>query len=198
MCKRSIALVAVIALGTLVSLQAVAQTANRAPAKKIFGFQDSKTGAFHPLGNSAEIADPAATTTTFTGTIEVTIVITLKTALATGGQVACTLEADATSSGSSGEVGYVESATHLATVAGSTATCKVNVPFSWLLFTATTTQINSLTATLDVFMYSPVTTSITGLTLDLSREHVQALVINSGKVADGILTTATTTVPVTM
>jgi hypothetical protein len=186
--KRSIALVAAIALLTLSgSVPALAQTANR-PHSKVFGYQDSRTGTFHPLGNSVEIADPAAATTTFAGTIEATVTITLKTALPTGGQVACTVEADATSSGVSGEVGYVEIATHLATVAGSTATCKVNIPFSWLLFTASTTQINSLTGNLDVFMYSPVTTSITGLTLDLAREHIRALVINGGKVADGILT----------
>lgn len=186
--KHSIALVAAIALVTLSgSVLAFAQTANPSRSTKTFGFQD-KTGTFHPLRNSADIADPAAATTTFTGTIEVTVTITLKTALPTGGQVACSVEADASSSGTSGEVGYVEDATKLATVSGSTATCKVNIPYSWLLFTASTTQTNSLDGSLDVFMYSPVTTSITGLTLDLAREHVQAIVINGGKVADGILT----------
>jgi len=188
--KYSIALVAAIALGTLGgSVLASAQTANKPPARRIFGFQDSRTGTFHPLGNSVDIADPAATTT-FAGTIEATVTITLKTPLATGGQVACDVEADAISSGASGEADYVETATKLATVSGSTATCKVNIPFSWLLFTASTTQANSLSGNLDVFMYSPVTTSITGLTLDLAREHIQAIVINGGKVADGILTVA--------
>ncbi len=187
--KHSIALVAAIALVTLSgSIQPLAQTANRPHSTKVFGFQDSRTGTFHPLGNSVEIADPTASTTTFAGTVEATVTITLKTALPTGGQVACTVEADAVSSGTSGEAGYDELATKLATVSGSTATCKVNIPFSWLLFTASATQTNSLSGTLDVFMYSPVTTSITGLTLDLAREHIQAIVINGGKVADGILT----------
>jgi hypothetical protein len=186
--KYSIALVAAIALGTLGgSVLAPAQTANRPHSTKVFGYQDSRTGTFHPLGSAADLTDPAVATTTFAGTIEATVTITLKTALPTGGQVACTLGADASSSGSSGEVAYQELATHLATVSGSTATCKVNIPFSWVLFTASTTQINSLGGSLDVFMYSPVTTSITGLTLDLAREHSQLLAINGGKVADGIL-----------
>jgi vacuolar-type H+-ATPase subunit C/Vma6 len=98
------------------------------------------------------------------------------------------VDTDASSTGVSGDVDYVEHATKLATVSGSTATCKVNIPYSWLMFTASTTQTNSLTASLDVFMYSPITTSITGLTLDLSREHIRAIVINGGKVADGTLT----------
>jgi hypothetical protein len=186
--KCSIALVAVIALLTLGgSVLASAQTATQSRSAKTFGFQDN-TGAFHPLRNSADIADPAAATTTFTGTIEATITVTLKTPLPSGGQVACSVDTDASSTGVSGDVDYVEHATKLATVSGSTATCKVNIPYSWLMFTASSTQTNSLTASLDVFMYSPITTSITGLTLDLSREHIRAIVINGGKVADGTLT----------
>jgi hypothetical protein len=169
------------------SVLASAQTATQSRSAKTFGFQDN-TGAFHPLRNSADIADPAAATTTFTGTIEATITVTLKTPLPSGGQVACSVDTDASSTGVSGDVDYVEHATKLATVSGSTATCKVNIPYSWLMFTASTTQTNSLTASLDVFMYSPITTSITGLTLDLSREHIRAIVINGGKVADGTLT----------
>jgi hypothetical protein len=189
--KCSIALVAVIALLTLGgSVLASAQTATQSRSAKTFGFQDN-TGAFHPLRNSADIADPAAATTTFTGTIEATITVTLKTPLPSGGQVACSVDTDASSTGVSGDVDYVEHATKLATVSGSTATCKVNIPYSWLMFTASTTQTNSLTASLDVFMYSPITTSITGLTLDLSREHIRAIVINGGKVADGTLTVTT-------
>jgi hypothetical protein len=196
--KCSIALVATIALLTLGgSVLASAQTANQSRSSKVFGYQD-RTGTFHPLRNSADIVDPAAATTTFTGTVEVTVAITLKTPLATGGQVACSVEADATSSGSSGGVDYDEHATKLATVSGSTATCKVSIPFSWLMFTASSVQINSLSTSLDVYMYSPVTTSITGITLDLAREHIQEIVVNGGKVADGTLTTTPATVAVTL
>jgi len=130
--KHLIALVAVIALVTLGgSAQALAQTANRPSARRVFGFQDSKTGAFHPLGNSADITDAAAATTTYTGTVEATVTITLKTALPSGDKIVCTVTADASSENeTAGTVfDYDESASSIATVSGSTATCKVNIPF---------------------------------------------------------------------
>jgi hypothetical protein len=195
--KHSIALVVAITLGILGgSVQALSQTANRHPAK-IFGFQDSKTGIFHALGNSAEIADPTAATTTYAGEIEATVTITLKTALPKGGTIACTVGATAISDSETTDatVGFVESATSVATVSGSTATCKVNIPYSWVLFTPSTTVINQLTGSLDVIMYSPVTTSITEFTEDLAREHSQAITINAGKPGDG---TETVTAAVTL
>jgi hypothetical protein len=191
--RHSIALVAVIALVTLGgSVLAVAQTANRTSAIKVYGYQDSR-GTFHPLANLVE-PDATATTTTFAGTIETTVTITLKTALPKGGTIACRVEADGVSSSETGALGYDESATALATVSGSTATCKVNIPFSWLMFAAATGTTNSITGSLDVTMYSPITTSIAGVLEDLAREHDQAITINGGKVADGTLAvTATVT-----
>jgi hypothetical protein len=191
--KHSIALVAVFALMTLGgSVLAFAQTTSHAEATKVFGFQDSRTGTFHPLGTAPDISDAAAATTTYTGTIETTVTVTLKTALPKGGTVACRVEADPTSEGVSGDVFYEETATAIATVSGSTATCKVNIPFSWLLFTPSTAsgkvQTNSITGSLDVTMYSPITTSIVGITEDVAREQTRAIVINGGVVADGTLT----------
>jgi hypothetical protein len=199
--KHSIALVVAITLGILGgSVQALSQTANRHPAK-IFGFQDSKTGIFHALGNSAEIADPTAATTTYTGEIEATVTITLKTALPKGGTIACTVGATAISDSETTDatVGFVESATSVATVSGSTATCKVNIPYSWVLFTPSTSKtapvVNTLSGSLDVIMYAPVTTSITGFTEDVAREHSQAITINGGVPGDG---TETVTAAVTL
>ncbi|MGC1964006.1 MAG: hypothetical protein WA676_14820, partial [Candidatus Sulfotelmatobacter sp.] len=122
--------------------------------------------------------------------IETTVTITLKTALPKGGTIACTVGADAVSDNETtgAAVGYVESATGIATVSGSTATCKVNIPYSWVLFTPATTVINQLTGSLNVIMYSPVTTSIVGFTEDLAREHDQAITINAGKPGDGTFT----------
>jgi len=197
--KHSIALVAVIALMTLGgSVLALAQTANRPAAAKTFGFQDSK-GNFHAVGTTPEIADAAAATTTYSGTIEATVTITLKTALPKGGTIACTVGASASSDSVTGDVGFTESATSVATVSGSTATCKVNIPYSWVLFTPSTSTtspvINTLTGGLSVIMYSPVTTSIVGISEDVAREHTQAITINAGKPGDG---TETVTAAVTL
>jgi hypothetical protein len=190
--KHSIALLAVIALATLVSVQAIAQTANRPGPIRVFGFQDSKTGTFHPLGNAPDITDVTAATTTYAGTIEATVTVTLKTALPSGDKVACTVTADASSENeTAGSVlDYNESASSIATVSGSTATCKVNIPFSWVLFTPSATVINGLLGGLEVIMFSPTATVTTELAADFVREHTQPITINAGKPADGVLAVA--------
>ena|ERR1700678_693692 len=196
--KLRIALVAVIALVTVGgSVLTLAQTANRAASAKVFGYQDSKTGTFHRLGSTPELIDAAAATTTYSGTIETTVTITLKTALPTGGTISCAVGAAAISENETTDavVAFSESATSIATVSGSTATCKVSIPYSWVLFTPSATIINELTGSLDVIMYSPVTTSITGFAEDLAREHSQAITINAGKPGDG---TETVTASVTL
>ncbi|SPF44673.1 exported hypothetical protein [Candidatus Sulfotelmatobacter kueseliae] len=188
--KRSIAFVAVLALGTLGgSVLALAQTANPTAARKTFGFQDSKTGTFHPLGKSADLSNTTATTT-YSGTIEATITITLKTALPKGDAIVCSVDAIASSENETTFAGvtYDDSAASTATVSGSTATCKVNIPFSWVMFTASTTVVNSLDGSLSVVMYSPTATTITQLVEDFARDHSQSITINAGKPADGTLT----------
>ncbi len=189
--KQSIALVAAIALGALGGSNiAHAQTANPPFGKKTFGFQDSRTGTFHPLGSHFDpFADPATATTTYTGTIEVTVTITLKTALPTGDSVACSVDAIAISESetTATTVSYDESAATNAAVSGSTATCKVNIPYSWVLLTPSTTVLDSLDGSLDVFMYSPTATTIQAVLQDLVREHTQAITINGGKPGDGTL-----------
>lgn len=189
--RQFIALVAAIVLGTLGgSAIANAQTANRTP-RNILGFQDSRTGIFHPLGSAVDLSADTTATTTYTGTIEATITITLKTALPKGGAIVCSVGAIASSESETDpleDVVYDESATSLATVSGSTATCKVSIPFSWLLITPASTVLNTLQGSLDVTMFSTTTTTITEILEDTVREHSQALAINSGKVADGTLT----------
>jgi hypothetical protein len=189
--KHSIALVAAVALVTLgASVLVSAQTANPPRSAKTFGYQDSKTGTFHPLGTTPDVADPDVATTTYTGTIEATVTITLKTALPKGGTIACTLGASPSSENETtgAFVGITESASSVATVSGSTATCKLSIPYNWVLPTPSTTIINELTGSLDVIMYSPVTTSIADFTEDIAREHGQAITINAGKPGDGVET----------
>jgi hypothetical protein len=189
--KQSIALVAAIALGALGgSAIAHAQTANAPFQKKVLGFQDSR-GNFHPLGTNLDpMVDPTTATTTYSGTIEVTVTVTLKTPLRSGDKVACSVDASATSDNETtgAFTGYGEDATSIATISGSTATCKVNIPYVWVLLTPSTTIINSLTAQLEVVMFSPTATTITSGLEDLVRDHTQAITINGGKPGDGTLT----------
>jgi hypothetical protein len=190
--KQSIALVAAIALGALGgSAIAHAQTTNAPFQKKVFGFQDSRTGVFHPLGHSPDLSENAAATTTYSGTIEVTATITLKTALPKGDLVACNVGATASSENETNPllptIYYDESATSTASVSGSTATCKVNIPYSWVLPSPSTTVSDSLDGTLIVVMYSPTATTITSQLGELAREHTQPITINGGSPGDGTL-----------
>ena len=183
----------VIALVTLGgSVLALAQTATRPVGRKIFGYQDSKTGVFHRTGSSIDPSTLApAATTTYTGTIEATINITLKTALPKGDVIVCSVDAFADSEGAAGSLDYEEDAASTAAVSGSTATCKVNIPFSWVLFTPSTTTTDSLTGSLEVIMYSPTATTITELVEDFTREHSQPITINGGKPGNGTLAVTT-------
>ncbi len=190
--KQSIALVTAIALGALGgSAIAHAQTANAPFQKKILGFQDPRSGVFHPLGHSPDLSEnPAIATTTYSGTIEATVTITLKTALPKGDSVACSVGAIASSDSETdpiADVVYDESASSLASVSGSTATCKVSIPYSWLLLTPSATVLNSLDGSLDVIMYSPTATTLTLELEDLVRSHSQAITINGNKPGDGTL-----------
>lgn len=187
--KRTVALAAAIALGALGgSAIAHAQTANT--GRKVFGFQD-KTGIFHPLGQSPDLMESPVVTTTYIGTISVTVTVTLKTPLPTGDKVACSVDAIASSDNTLNplaSVTYDEIATSNATVSGSTAICKVNIPYSWVLLTPSTSIINSLDGSLDVIMYSPTATTISALLANAVREHSRAITINGGKPGDGTFT----------
>ena len=106
-----------------------AQTANSQAKSGILGFLDPHTGAFRPVPAVAEDSlAPAAAT--FTGTINLTITVTLKTTGLTN--IICSEEVsviDGTTSFSS----FAESNTVAATGTGTTRTCKLLIPYSWLL-----------------------------------------------------------------
>src|SRR3984893_6211216 len=106
-----------------------AQTAN-SPQPGILGYLDPHTGAFRPVPAVAEDSLAAPAAATFTGTINLTITVTLKTAGLPN--ITCTEEAsvnDGTTSFSS----FAESNTVAATGTGTTRTCKLSIPYSWLL-----------------------------------------------------------------
>ena len=139
---------AIAAFAVGVALAGSASTAARSsdsgtPHKRILGYQDQVTGTFHPISKVA----PDATITPTTGTVELTLTITLKTALPKGGSIICEADLNATSVNLSTDAGglWTEEAYATATVNGSTATCTVNVPYSWAIPASSSTVENSVT-----------------------------------------------------
>jgi hypothetical protein len=115
--------------GVMVAPAVWAQTANSQAQPGILGYLDPHTGAFRPVPAVAEDSlAPAAAT--FTGTINLTITVTLKTTGLTN--IICSEEVsvpDGTTSFST----FAESNTVAATGTGTTRTCKLSIPYSWLL-----------------------------------------------------------------
>jgi hypothetical protein len=101
---------------------------------EIPGTYNPRTGTFQPRV-VAEAPLPAVTTTTHGGTLIVNFAITLKTAVPTGDKVICDVVAFVTDPLTLSTID--ESASTVATVSGSTATCAVKIPYSWSLAAAT-------------------------------------------------------------
>lgn len=163
----SLAAIAAIALGVTLagSPSSAAQSGNASSLhKKILGFQNPETGEFEPLVRA--VPDASSTTPT-TGTVEVTLTITLKTALPKNGSVNCGANLTAMSENETtfAYAYWYEQAYTIATVSGSTATCTVNVPYSWVIPAASSTVKNSVTGMYAVQMNS-ASTGTTGSTVD--------------------------------
>jgi hypothetical protein len=119
---------ALLALGVAVVSSIPASSQSSTAHKKVFGYQDSVTGEFR----SAVRVAPDATVTPTTGTDTLTLTITLKTPLPKGGSIVCNSSLSAYAIYSTGLTStYEEEGASVATVSGTTATCTVNIPFSW-------------------------------------------------------------------
>lgn len=123
----------------LIAASAVWGQAGNSPAKPgILGYLDPHTGAFRPLPVVEDDAElPAATT--FTGTVSVTLTITLKTTSLTN--VTCV--ADVVAFDASNTVVLEESNTVAATGTGATRTCKLTIPYAWSLTTQSTDNMQT-------------------------------------------------------
>ena len=122
------------------------QAANSQAKPGILGYLDPQTGAFRLLPPVDDAAEPAALTT-FTGTINLTITVTVKTSgITTVVCSASTAVDDAITTGSPRL--FSEQDTVAATGSGSTRTCKLSIPYSWSLATqATDTMSTGYTVT---------------------------------------------------
>jgi len=162
-CK--IATLAMLTLGVMLAgtVSAFAQADESSSHKKVLGYQDSETGVFRPV----EYVIPEATTTPSTGTIQLTITITLKTPVPTGGSVLCSsaIVASSTSLSIGTGIDYVETAAAAAKVTGATATCTVLTPYSWVIPPASSTTLDSLTGSYSVTILPAPSTTVTIATL---------------------------------
>ena len=171
--SRALACVALtLAATVVVPTQALSQEASseeRLPQhRQVFGYQDPATGAFHPL----PLAVPDATVPPVAGTITLTLHITLKTAVPTGGKVACSSDLLASYSSVTGATTYEESGSAYATVSGATATCIVKIPYSWQFPAVTTTDIESLTGSYTAELVNPSSATLVLLARSSSSTFV--------------------------
>src|SRR3979490_2167863 len=110
-----------------------AQTANSQARPGILGYLDPHTGAFRPVPAVAEETAEAPAVVTFTGTVNLTITVTLKTAGLTN--VTCAEDVSVLDAITTGARIFSESNTVAATGSGTTRTCKLSIPYSWALAT---------------------------------------------------------------
>jgi hypothetical protein len=116
------------------------QAANGPAQPGILGYLDPHTGAFRAVSPAAEEGPDVAAITTFGGTVNLTITITLKTTGLTN--IFC-VEGVAVVDGTTSPRVFDESNTVAATGTGSTRTCKLSIPYSWGLTTQSTDNMNT-------------------------------------------------------
>jgi hypothetical protein len=116
---------------------ALAQRASRT-IPGIPGYLDARGGFHLYVPPTDETIEPDAVTT-FTGTIVVNFTITVSSTIPTTDKISCLVTAvvfDTTSSNT-----IEETAAVAATRSGASATCKVTIPYSWPLASATADQV---------------------------------------------------------
>jgi len=124
----------------MAALLGAATAADAASDGHVLGYQDTKTGTFHAL--AAVVPDVASPTT---GTVQVTFNIKLVSTFAKGTVVNCNLSVSGTSLNETTETSsfYEEDAADSVAISGTAVTCKVIIPYSWLVAPASATVIDS-------------------------------------------------------
>ncbi len=128
---------------------------------KTLGYTDAQTGVFHPVIRVA----PEATTAPLTGTIQLTINVTIKSTFTKGSILLCSSMVTATSINMASTTGtgtdWLEDAYSTQTLGGTSATCAVSIPYSWGVPAASSTVINELDGEYTVAVMAPGTTTTT-------------------------------------
>ncbi len=135
---------------------------------KVYGYVDLKTGTFHQIV-AEEAAPETITGTTVTGTLDVTISIKIVSTLPKGTTILCDADVSATSSASSPAFleNYTEVAASPATISGSTASCVVKMPYSWVVAPTTSKPSNTYQGT-----YKVTATSVPSATQPITDFNV--------------------------
>jgi hypothetical protein len=164
-------LLAVLVLG--LATLSYGQIAPHQPSHRILGYYDPATGGFEPL-RPAQDAEPAAVTAT-TGTLVYKLTLTVKSTIPKNGVVGCSGEA--TVSDSSGN-SYTEHGSGVGVlVSGTTYTCTITLPYSWLLSSAASDKISrSYTANINYgFQLAATNGADTAVTPISARETDQSI-----------------------
>jgi hypothetical protein len=114
------------------------QTAGRG----IRGYLDPETGTFHVLPHATDDAVPPPATT-FSGKFVFNFTITVDATIASTAKIECLATALVEDNVTGGSPNIItEEAAVVATRSGTTATCTVNIPYSWSLVTGSTDKVN--------------------------------------------------------
>jgi hypothetical protein len=115
---------------------------NAAATRGIHGYLDPRSGIFHPFARMTEADVEPQATKTFTGKFVFNYTITVDATIAATAKIACSASAVVEDNVTGGSPNIIEEeASALATRSGSTATCTVNIPYSWNLATSTTDMV---------------------------------------------------------
>ena len=116
------------------------QAANSQAHHGILGYLDPQTGAFRLIPPANDSEEFPASTTTFTGTINLTITVTLKTSGLTN--IVCSAETTVEDALTTSPRSFIEQDTVAATGTG-TKTCKLSIPYSWALATQSSDSMST-------------------------------------------------------
>jgi len=153
-----------------------AQNAETKETRGTFGYLDSKTGVFHRLTRTPLPAEAPAITPT-TGKFVFNVTITVSSALPTTAAIGCSVfgGVDDLTSGA-----FSNSVSVTATRSGNTATCTLNIPYSWDLANASKDTVN-----LDLTVNASASTTGSGF----YEEEFSAPVLTIKVPANGTTTT---------
>jgi len=175
-----------LSLPLLVAAPLLAQDTNAVQNKKVLGYQDPQTGAFQPLAR--EVPEAASTAPT-TGTVTLTLNITVKSKFPTGTSrtIVCSselTESTISTSFTSSSMN-IENASVNATGSGTTYTCTVSIPYSWIL--PSSSYSTSLTGDYTVEVVNTANTAAPALL----RYHASDFMVLSKIPANGVITSYT-------
>jgi hypothetical protein len=173
--KFTVAAVAAIALSVAVAGAASASAQiDLFHHKKTLGYQD-ENGTFHPF---AHTLPDAATATTVTGTIEVTIKLTIKSSFPSGTKIYCGADTTVESINDTNPLATVIYGEEGASIASGT-TCTVKIPYAWTINAAGVGITNYYTGSYAVVAYD---SSLPTFTYAIGFREVTGTYVDLGKI----------------